>query len=185
MKGGSDGENCPILSQAVSHYSAAPDFTASATSRLPFRLIKDPIHGFMRLRKELFCVIDTPHFQRLRSLRQLGLLHYVFPSATHTRFEHSIGTANIAGTLLRTLQDLQGGTLRELSDRRCLLVQVAALVHDLGHGPFSHVFDGEVIPELIRRSGVSGAGGTPLPEPPAGGPGAPPPPLRGRGCTRT
>ena len=101
--------------------------------------IFDPVHGFISLTPLMTKIIDTSDFQRLRDLRQLGTAHYVFPSANHTRAEHSIGVAHLAGTMMRSLRENQPEL--DISDRLIELVQVAGLVHDIGHGPFSHVFD--------------------------------------------
>uniref|UniRef100_A0A8D3D9W1 Deoxynucleoside triphosphate triphosphohydrolase SAMHD1 n=1 Tax=Scophthalmus maximus TaxID=52904 RepID=A0A8D3D9W1_SCOMX len=96
---------------------------------LSFRQVfNDPIHGQVELHPLLIKIIDTPQFQRLRNLKQLGGSYFVFPGASHNRFEHSIGVCYLAG------QDI-------------LCVQIAGLCHDLGHGPFSHMFDGRFIPK--------------------------------------
>uniref|UniRef100_A0A0C3SK24 HD domain-containing protein n=1 Tax=Guillardia theta (strain CCMP2712) TaxID=905079 RepID=A0A0C3SK24_GUITC len=97
------------------------------------------IHGQITLPPLLLAVIDTPQFQRLRKLKQLGAAEFVFPSATHTRFEHSIGVAFKAGQILRAIRDDQ--PLLNIDDRDILCVQLAGLCHDLGHGPFSHKFE--------------------------------------------
>lgn len=97
------------------------------------KTIQDPVHGLIRLPAEAVRVMDTPMFQRLRYLRQLATVHFVFPGATHTRFAHSIGTAHLARVLLDHLG------VREEATR--LEVILAALLHDVGHGPFSHAFD--------------------------------------------
>ncbi|KAF0458944.1 HD phosphohydrolase domain-containing protein [Gigaspora margarita] len=114
------------------------------------KLINDPIHGYMSFEKWAVEFIDTPHFQRLRDIKQLGTTYYVFPSATHSRFEHSLGTAHLAYTLTKRLQEQQG---IEKSDHDLECVTLAALCHDLGHGPYSHVFDRTVIPYLKPSSG--------------------------------
>ena len=66
--------------------------------------IHDPIHGTVTITPIMKMIIDTPEFQRLRDLKQLGASYFVFPSATHTRFEHSIGVSHLAGNLMETLQ---------------------------------------------------------------------------------
>ncbi|CAF1502524.1 unnamed protein product [Rotaria sordida] len=103
------------------------------------KVFNDPIHGSIELHELLVAIIDTPEFQRLRRLQQLGATYYVFPGACHRRFEHSIGTCHLAGELLKHLHEKQP-TLN-ITSEDVLCVQVAALCHDLGHGPFSHMFE--------------------------------------------
>ncbi|RIA97929.1 HD phosphohydrolase domain-containing protein [Glomus cerebriforme] len=109
---------------------------------LPKR-INDPIHGLMEFDDWTIQFIDTPHFQRLRNIKQLGTTYYVFPGASHNRFEHCLGVAHLAHSLVKRFQDTQPN-LKVEKDLEC--VTLAALCHDLGHGPFSHAFDNEVIP---------------------------------------
>lgn len=84
-------------------------------------------------------IIDTPQFQRLRHIKQLGGCSFVFPGACHNRFEHSIGTAHLARMMGDELQKKH--TKETITDQEILCLEVAGLCHDLGHGPFSHVFD--------------------------------------------
>lgn len=86
----------------------------------------------------LFSLINTKEFQRLRRIKQLGLNELVFPGANHTRFSHSIGVMHITRKFLTRVERLNGAPIDE---KRRILVLVAALLHDLGHGPFSHVFE--------------------------------------------
>ena len=98
------------------------------------------MHGLVELPPFLWHFIDTDTFQRLRYLRQTGLLHYVYPCATHTRFTHSLGTAKLARDLIQGLATRQpelGITRGEVAT-----TVLAALLHDLGHGPASHAFQG-------------------------------------------
>ncbi len=88
------------------------------------------MHGFIELAKEEWDLVDTPVFQRLRGIRQLALASLVYPGATHTRFEHSLGVAHVAGRMARKLG---------LDTDAQKLVRHAALLHDVGHGPFSHI----------------------------------------------
>lgn len=107
----------------------------------------DPgVHGEILLERELVTLVDTPHFQRLRDLKQLGNSHFVFPGAVHNRFQHSLGVAHVAGRLLVGLRRRQPEL--GLTDRDILLVKCAGLCHDLGHGPFSHLFDRDFVPRV-------------------------------------
>uniref|UniRef100_F7CIF8 Deoxynucleoside triphosphate triphosphohydrolase SAMHD1 n=1 Tax=Monodelphis domestica TaxID=13616 RepID=F7CIF8_MONDO len=108
------------------------------------KVFNDPIHGHIELHPLLIRIIDTPQFQRLRYIKQLGGSYYVFPGASHNRFEHSLGVGYLAGYLVRTLQEKQPEL--QITNRDMLCVQIAGLCHDLGHGPFSHMFDGRFIP---------------------------------------
>lgn len=92
--------------------------------------IRDPIHGFIYREPTEQGIVDTRIFQRLRRLRQLAFAYLVYPGAVHTRFEHSLGTFHVACLMARALQ-------LDPEERR--LVRLAALLHDIGHGPFSHV----------------------------------------------
>ena len=102
-------------------------------------LFYDRIHGHFTLPKVLTKIIDTPHFQRLRNISQMGGASYVFTGATHTRFQHCLGTAHLAGRLCTALQQRQ--PLLDISPKDILCVQIAGLCHDIGYGPFSKLFD--------------------------------------------
>ncbi|KAL0267630.1 UNVERIFIED_CONTAM: hypothetical protein PYX00_009844 [Menopon gallinae] len=109
-----------------------------------FEVFIDIVHGHMEFHPLLVSIINTPQFQRLRYIKQTGPCSYVFQSATHTRFEHSLGTAFLAGKLMDALneaRDNSGDEERKIREREKLLVQIAALCHDLGHGPFSHLWE--------------------------------------------
>ncbi|XP_031172324.1 deoxynucleoside triphosphate triphosphohydrolase SAMHD1 [Sander lucioperca] len=115
------------------------------------KVFNDSIHGHVELHPLLIKIIDTPQFQRLRNLKQLGGTYFVFPGASHNRFEHCIGVGHLAGRLVQALNDRQPELF--ISRRDILCVQIAGLCHDLGHGPFSHMFDGKFIPKA--RPGIS------------------------------
>ena len=103
------------------------------------KTIHDPIHGNITLSPLILQFIDTKEFQRLRNIRQLGCCYYVFPGATHARFEHSIGVHHLCGIMLTKLQSKQPEL--NITDRQVELIKIAGLLHDIGHGCFSHAFD--------------------------------------------
>jgi putative nucleotidyltransferase with HDIG domain len=104
--------------------------------------ITDPIHKYIRITDLEKKLIDTEVFQRLRKIRQLAGAHLVYPSAQHTRFEHSLGVMHLAGLAAETLLDKGYITYKEDVES----LRIAALLHDIGHGPFSHLFE-EVLSE--------------------------------------
>ena len=104
--------------------------------------ITDPIHKYIPITDLEKKLIDTEFFQRLRKIRQLAGAHLVYPSAQHTRFEHSIGTMHLAGLAAESL--LNKGYITCKEDVESL--RIAALLHDIGHGPFSHLFE-----EVLRE----------------------------------
>lgn len=108
--------------------------------------ITDPIHRYIRFTELEREIIDTPVFQRLRKIRQLAGAHLVYPSAQHTRFEHSLGTMHLAGLAGQTLLDK--GYIEKKDQLEDL--RLAALLHDIGHGPFSHLFE-----EVLIGRGMS------------------------------
>ena len=113
------------------------------------RNVQCPLHGFITLTPLMCKIVDTPEFKRLHNLRQTGAVYCVYPSANHTRFEHSIGVAHLATILIKSLQTNQPEL--NISDRMVELVQIAGLIHDIGHGPFSHLYDDYIIDERMPK----------------------------------
>ncbi len=111
---------------------------------MPYRPVKDfrdPIHGFVRLSENEVKLVDSPVFQRLRRIHQTGMTHIVYHGAEHNRFGHSIGAIEFASQAFHSINDRNPGVLgsnvEEIERNRCLL-RLAALLHDIGHAPFSH-----------------------------------------------
>ena len=103
--------------------------------------ITDPIHDFIRLNKTEHEIIDTPVFQRLRRIKQLSGAHLTYPGAQHTRFEHSLGVLHIASMAASSLNSKGLMSTDDIEN-----IRLAALLHDIGHGPFSHLFE-----EVLQR----------------------------------
>ena len=97
------------------------------------KFIRDSVYGDINLSEFEVKVMDMPQFQRLRRIKQLGLISLIYPGATHTRFEHCLGTMNLGSKLAEEL---------ELDQDDVELIRISALLHDIGHGPFSHVSEG-------------------------------------------
>ncbi len=98
--------------------------------------IKDPVHGYVYITEAEKQIIDTYPVQRLRRLRQLAGSEYVYPGANHTRFEHSLGVMHLAGIMVENPY-----LSRYFNEEDYQLIRIAALLHDVGHGPFSHIFE--------------------------------------------
>ncbi len=109
-----------------------------------FHVIKDPVHGTMQFTsvedKWVKPFIDSPNFQRLRFIKQLGLGDLIFPGAVHSRFNHSLGCCYVGSQIAHTIG---------LPEEERQLVMIAGLLHDIGHGPFSHAFEGVFQQKLI------------------------------------
>ncbi|MEH7888634.1 phosphohydrolase [Elizabethkingia meningoseptica] len=102
------------------------------------KIVNDPVHGFIKIPHEiLFDVIEHPYFQRLRRISQTGLLSLVYPGAMHTRFHHALGATHLMFTALETLK-MKGIDISQEEEKAALL---AILLHDVGHGPYSHALE--------------------------------------------
>ena len=104
------------------------------------RVVRDNVHRDIVLDDDISRLVDTRTFQRLRDIKQLATCHYVFPTATHTRFVHSLGAQHLAGVLLEHLEAVDPGRITPEDAR---LVRYAALLHDIGHPPFSHALEND------------------------------------------
>jgi uncharacterized protein len=113
------------------------------------KIINDPVFGFINIRSELvFDLIEHPYFQRLRRIKQLGLSYLVYPGANHTRFEHALGAVHLMRSAIEILK-LKG---LEISDEEADASTVAILLHDIGHGPFSHALESTLVGGVSHES---------------------------------
>ncbi len=112
----------------------------SSTNKL--KIINDPVYGFIKIPYDIiFELIEHPLFQRLRRIRQLGLTNYVYPGATHTRFQHAVGAMYLMGQAIEVIRS-RG---HEITNEEASAVTIAILLHDIGHGPFSHSLENSLI----------------------------------------
>ncbi len=106
------------------------------------KIFNDPVYGFISISNDLiFDIIEHPYFQRLRRIKQLGLAHLVYPGALHTRFHHSLGAMHLMGRALSELKMKDN----EISTRETTAAQIAMLLHDIGHGPYSHALEHSLV----------------------------------------
>lgn len=105
------------------------------------KIINDPVYGFVSLKPEALKIIDHIYFQRLRNIKQLGLTPLVYPGAIHTRFHHAIGAYHLSLLAINNLR-LRNNNI---SDEEELACSLATLLHDIGHGPFSHALENVLI----------------------------------------
>jgi HD superfamily phosphohydrolase len=113
------------------------------------KIINDPVYGFITIRNELlFDLLEHPYVQRLRYIKQLGLSDLVYPGAIHTRFHHALGALHLMGKALEHLRNK--GV--DISAREFEAAQVAILLHDIGHGPFSHALEKTLLPTVKHES---------------------------------
>lgn len=106
------------------------------------KIFNDPVYGFVTLPYDIiFDIIEHPYFQRLRRIRQLGLTSMVYPGAYHTRFHHAIGAMHLAIEAMETLK-LKG---HHITDEERKAVSIGVLLHDVGHGPFSHALEHTIV----------------------------------------
>lgn len=115
----------------------------NSTNKL--KILNDPIYGFITIPNELiFDLIEHPYFQRLRRISQLGLTYLVYPGAYHTRFHHALGAMHLMDKAVRILKSKGHEILSEEEEA----VKIAILLHDIGHGPFSHALENSIVPGI-------------------------------------
>lgn len=113
------------------------------------KIINDPVYGFIHIQSELiYDIIQHPYFQRLRHIKQLGLAYLVYPGAMHTRFQHALGAMHL---MSRVLENLRYKKI-EISEEEMEAAQLAVLLHDLGHGPFSHALEESLLSGIEHES---------------------------------
>lgn len=113
------------------------------------KIINDPVYGFLRFsEQEVMAVIDHPWFQRLRHIKQMAMAHLVYPGAVHTRLHHSLGACYLMGEALEVLT--RKGCA--LTQQDCLAARLAILMHDIGHGPFSHALEHTLVEGLSHET---------------------------------
>ncbi len=112
------------------------------------KIINDPVHGFIKLPSAfIYDIIEHPYFQRLRRIKQLGLTSYVYPGATHSRFQHALGAAYLMDQAIQNIR-LKG---LEITEAEAEAATIAILLHDIGHGPFSHALEHSIIDNVTHE----------------------------------
>ena len=113
------------------------------------KIINDPVHGFITIPSELiFDIIEHPYFQRLRHIKQLGLTCLVFPGAIHTRFQHAVGAMHLMTLAVEMLKVKEN----EISEEEIQGLYLAILLHDIGHGPFSHALEHTLVENVSHET---------------------------------
>ncbi len=112
------------------------------------KIFNDPVYGFINITDEIiFNIIEHPYFQRLRRIKQLGLSHLVYPGALHTRFQHAIGTMYLMTRAIEVLRS-KG---HKITSEEALASSIAILLHDIGHGPFSHTLENCIVYDITHE----------------------------------
>ncbi len=113
------------------------------------KVINDPVYGFIKIPTELiFDLIEHPWFQRLRRIKQLGMTHLVYPGAVHSRFSHALGAMHLMQLAINVLQN-KG---HEITKHEAESVSIAILLHDIGHGPFSHALENSIVENINHET---------------------------------
>lgn len=115
------------------------------------KILNDPVYGFITLQYDILLdLIDHPFFQRLRRITQLGLSHLVYPGAIHNRFHHALGSTFLMGNAIDVIRS-KG---EEITEEEAIAVHIAILLHDIGHGPFSHALEHSIV-EGVTHEDIS------------------------------
>ncbi len=113
------------------------------------KILNDPVYGFINISSDLiFDIIEHPYFQRLRRIKQLGLTHLVYPGALHTRFSHALGSMFLMHNAIEVLK--QKG--HEITEEEAESAKIAILLHDIGHGPFSHALEHSIVNQMSHET---------------------------------
>lgn len=113
------------------------------------KIINDPVHGFITIGNELLLdVLDHPYMQRLRRIRQLGMTNLVYPGAQHTRLQHALGAMHLMQLAIETLQSKHC----DIDSDEAVAAMAAMLMHDIGHGPFSHVLEHTIVESIDHET---------------------------------
>jgi len=113
------------------------------------KIVNDPVHGFINIQHPIvFDLIEHPYFQRLRNIKQLGLTYLVYPGANHNRFQHALGALHLMSEAISVLRS-KGHTI---SEEEAEAASVAILLHDIGHGPFSHSLENSIAKDISHET---------------------------------
>jgi HD superfamily phosphohydrolase len=113
------------------------------------KIINDPVHGFITVSSPLiYSILEHPYFQRLRTIKQLGLTYLVYPGACHNRFQHALGAMHLMGRALDTLKN-KG---HEITKHETEMALATILLHDIGHGPFSHTLESSIVEGIAHET---------------------------------
>ncbi|KAK0062596.1 deoxynucleoside triphosphate triphosphohydrolase SAMHD1-like isoform X1, partial [Biomphalaria pfeifferi] len=134
----------------IRHFFDVIDTLKSEEEMKVKKIFSDPIHGQFEVHPACEMIIDTPQFQRLRFLKKIGTCYFVFPGASHNRFEHALGVCHLAGKFVRTLRQNQPNLGITHSDMLC--VQIGGLCCSIGYGPFSRLYEESFLPQVKNQS---------------------------------
>lgn len=163
-KSTSRGAPIPVPSFGLDQGAAKVEYRRNGSSQKKFNLrpikkfdlkrTNDDVHSSISICPLFQTILDTPQIQRLAGLKQLGVSEMVYRNATHNRLEHSLGVAHLAELMTRSLQRKQ--PCLKITGKEIICIKLAGLCHDLGHGPFSHVYDGEFRNQVKKRRKLEG-----------------------------